>query len=1640
MGKEYLVEGAKLVCIHGSDFSLLKIPEGHGYISGGKQKANCKDCKACYNIFHFGTCKKNEKTHKCEGYMELTDKWENVGGFFSRNEKIDGEEAITMDSVLICKRGGIIIPLTSGQGYENEVDWEKFIKRYQKVILWAMGKNLKCNIFGGDPINLNTGNFIYEKEELVILGITQLSFHIFYNSMDKGEHSSLGKGWRHNYEIYIKKEEGGQFIRLCLGDGREIPYRLMAGDIYAPIFGDIGIVKKNGKGFSYLLPEGIEYCFDQEGCLLTKKDSNGNMDLFEHNEKGQLIKVHGANGGELFYTYNKEGNLICVKDHTGRKVQIWYRYGKLWKYINSLGHTYTYTYNENGKLDSVMTPRGIMGITNEYDAADRIIKQKMPDGGVIEMMYEDDHMRTYMKEQNGNMIVYESDERFRNTRTIYEDGEEQFGYNDKNQRIWYADKNGNKTRYRYDESGNLIEIENALKQKTEYRYDENNHLLELKMPDGVISKNVYDRYGHLISQIDPLGNVVHIHYNEKHQPTDIIQKDGSQIVLQYDKRGNIQAIVDALGNQTWYEYDALNRVVAIVDGNGNKTQFIYNAENKIIESINSQGYKRKYEYNQSGKVIGITDYDNYKLRLNYDSSNRISESVDKEGFSTHYVYDVMGNLKEEIFPNNSHKFYFYDHLKRKIKYVDEIGNVTNYEYDANGNLIGIIGPDGTKTSFVYDALNRLTMIKEADGAITRYKYDMQGRIAEIIYPGNLTEENEYDDCGNIIKKKDIYGNVTQCKYNSMGLPIEIIDGGNRKTLFDYYPGGLLKSRKYRDGTWEEFFYDGKGNIVKKSNQGGYNLNYEYDELDRIIRITSNIGEKIEYVYDAIGNVIALIDGNGNVRKYEYSPNGKMLAAEEADGSRSIYKYNCMGSLISVEQREDKYDGEHQLEFVNNLNQAQRHITFYERDLAGNLTAIIDALGNRETYSYDSNGRLLKVTDREGYETSYNYGIAGNITSVKFADGRSAEYEYNGLRQLIQIRDWLGITNVIPDEYGRVISVTDHNGNTVGYEYGKMGERKAIIYPDGEKVDYSYDDCLRLEKVHMKDGEIYYRYNQNGCLEKKSLPGGISAHYEYDKSGRIIKISSQDYHGSLDELSYDYDAVGNKILMKKKRRETVQLNGHYRYHYDNSNRLTGVEKDGGELRKYTYDGYGNRTEMEVNGKKIFYRYNCLNQLVKIQGITEKEYIYDKRGNLTDVLDNEKNILHYNYDASNRVAHFIDKNNISTHYYYNGMGQRAGKTVEAKKNGEIDAICEKKYVVDLTNGFNNLLQENDGKFTQKYIWDNGLLAVKDGNSGEYCLRDDLGSPIRYWYHNGNFSDISDYDEFGNLQFGDWESKRGFGFTGYYKDFESRIYFAQAREYMPDEGRFAEEDIFGGSLGISASLNSYLYCFNNPLIYWDPLGYYTAKEGNEAHKKLQEIFEALYPKSGKTEYPVNNYAYSPTGTGRVDILLLNNGKGFAEVYEIKPISQYKQFPWEQHLYGRPTGVEQREGYINALTSMKLNVDPDGTTFNPNGWTVPSTLHPEKNIRYYTFYDQPGMIYWGYVNKPDRKPIVQDKDNEKGNGQESRGADIIEMAEEAGEKVAIGALITGILKGLWDFASQLIPKLIPYFASVTNGCDISL
>ena len=74
---------------------------------------------------------------------------------------------------------------------------------------------------------------------------------------------------------------------------------------------------------------------------------------------------------------------------------------------------------------------------------------------------------------------------------------------------------------------------------------------------------------------------------------------------------------------------------------------------------------------------------------------------------------------------------------------------------------------------------------------------------------------------------------------------------------------------------------------------------------------------------------------------------------------------------------------------------------------------------------------------------------------------------------------------------------------------------------------------------------------------------------------------------------------------------------------------------------------------------------------------------------------------------------------------------------------------------------------------------------------------------------------YDEFGVPLSGNGSPT---GFTGYIQDDIADTYFAQAREYMPEIGRFAGRDILKGQIEIPRSLNEYSYCHNDPVGFVD------------------------------------------------------------------------------------------------------------------------------------------------------------------------------------------------------------------------------
>ena len=649
--------------------------------------------------------------------------------------------------------------------------------------------------------------------------------------------------------------------------------------------------------------------------------------------------------------------------------------------------------------------------------------------------------------------------------------------------------------------------------------------------------------------------------------------------------------------------------------------------------------------------------------------------------------------------------------------------------------------------------------------------------------------------------------------------------------------------RYADGTEEAFTYDANGNLETHTLATGFVLTYGYDSMDRIVEITGSEGERKSYTYDALGNVTSMTDGEGNITRYAYTLSGQLAKVTDALGNETEYQYDVCDRLIEIRQygaKESLKDDTEVSGMDAELLEAERQngrkrlcqITRYTRDLRGQVTETVDALGQKETYTYDKKGQLLGKLDKEGYLTKYAYTKQGDLSGIQYADGKEVKLSYNPLRQLIEIQDWLGSTRITPDALGRAEKVQYPDGREVSYTYGKAGERRSITYPDGKTVFYGYDEQFRLSELKEGGRIITYGYDTVGRLCEKQFPNGTKTTYRYDRKDQLTELLHQDQEGILDRYTYLYDLLGNKTGITKERRGLERESGQYRYGYDALGRLSEIQKDGEIQYRYGYDAFGNRTWKEERGEQTSYQYNALNQLVsERQGEIRKEYGYDKRGNLTAVLENGAWKKRYVYGAMNRLEEAVDAAGKQARYQYNGLGHRVGKQEGVLPKEKLEKLDPQRrvgmeignsrritYTLDLTRQYYNLLERTEESQSQRYFWDGNVTAYEENGERNYYLQDELGSPLRLEDSAGTIKESYGYGAFGEDLYQNQGKIQPFGYTGYQRDEIAGTYYAQAREYLAENGRFAGQDLIAGFMDLPFSMNRYSYCFNTPVVLVD------------------------------------------------------------------------------------------------------------------------------------------------------------------------------------------------------------------------------
>ena len=648
--------------------------------------------------------------------------------------------------------------------------------------------------------------------------------------------------------------------------------------------------------------------------------------------------------------------------------------------------------------------------------------------------------------------------------------------------------------------------------------------------------------------------------------------------------------------------------------------------------------------------------------------------------------------------------------------------------------------------------------------------------------------------------------------------------------------------RYADGTEEAFTYDANGNLETHTLATGFVLRYGYDSMDRIVEITGSEGERKSYTYDALGNVTSMTDGEGNITRYAYTLSGQLAKVTDALGNETEYQYDVCDRLIEIRQygvegslKDDTEVSGMDAELLEaerqNGRNRQCQITRYTRDLRGQVTETVDALGQKETYTYDKKGQLLGKLDKEGYLTKYAYTKQGDLSGIQYADGKEVKLSYNPLRQLMEVEDWLGLTKITNDPLGRAVKVTYPDEREVSYTYGKSGERRSITYPDGKTVHYGYDEQIRLSELKEGDRIISYGYDEQGRLKNKQFPNGTSTTWKYDEKSQLTELIHRDKEGILDRYTYTYDFVGNKTGIRKERRGLTKESGTYTYGYDALDRLESIRKDNVLETQYRYDAFGNRIKKESEEHQTSYWYNSLNQLINLtdqsqEGTSRETYLYDRRGNLSKVIRDGTVKNRYVYGALNRLEEAVNVAGETAKYQYHGLGHRVGKEISLDPTKQLSGQSQKPdsridYLIDLTKEYHNLLEKTEDGISQTYFWDGNVAAFEESGKRSYYLQDELGSPLRIEDESGFTRETYGYGAFGEDLYGNQGDLQVFGYTGYQRDNVAGTYYAQAREYQAEVGRFAGRDIVKGYFIVPMSLNEYSYCINNSLLCQDNNG---------------------------------------------------------------------------------------------------------------------------------------------------------------------------------------------------------------------------
>src|SRR5262249_45094638 len=329
-------------------------------------------------------------------------------------------------------------------------------------------------------------------------------------------------------------------------------------------------------------------------------------------------RITSPNGRVVEFTVdttNTNDVVLQARDpYSGRSVTYTYDSSfRLSTATAAAGGVTTFTYDGTSqRIKTIMDPRGIVYLTNDYDANGRVTKQTQADGTF--------YQNAYTLDGNGKVIQTDVTDPRGNVRRLTFNSA---GYVLSDTRA-VGTSLAQTTTYVRDATSSLVtSMTDALGRRTDYTYDSMGNVLPVTRlagtADAVTPTYTYEpTFNQIATVTDPLGHMTSFAYTTG-RLTSVTDPLSHQSTLSYNVAGQLATVTTPAG-ATQLGYDRAD-LATITDPTG-----------KVMTRFADGG----------GRVIGLTTPGGQQTRYAYDPLNNLTRITDPLGGVTQFGYDGNG--------------------------------------------------------------------------------------------------------------------------------------------------------------------------------------------------------------------------------------------------------------------------------------------------------------------------------------------------------------------------------------------------------------------------------------------------------------------------------------------------------------------------------------------------------------------------------------------------------------------------------------------------------------------------------------------------------------------------------------------------------------------------------------------------------------------------------------------------------------------------------------------------------------------------------------------------------------------------------------------------------------------------------------